>query len=65
STRLNFDPARKRRTNALQKMFSTCAKLPKGDLLAKKFFNESPELNFDAWFDQVRKHLYDNYLYKI
>uniref|UniRef100_A0A6M3K447 Putative radical SAM superfamily protein n=1 Tax=viral metagenome TaxID=1070528 RepID=A0A6M3K447_9ZZZZ len=65
STRLNFDPARKRRTNALQKMFSTCAKLPKGDLLAKKFFNESPELNFDTWFDQVRKHLYDNYLYKI
>jgi len=63
NTRLNFDKERVIKTNMLHHVFSTCAKLPNGVELARKFINKK-DLSFDSWFKVMRQHLYDSCLYK-
>lgn len=63
-SRLNFDAQRKRQTNMLQRVFATCAKFPDGDALARRFIT-GKDLTWDAWFNTVRRHLFDHSLYKV
>jgi len=64
NSRLNFDKERLRKTNFLQKIFTTCAKIPDGHVLAKSVL-ESNDYAFDNWFNKMKNHLYDNCLYKV
>jgi len=61
-SKINFMNGRAKKTNVLQKIFSTCAKIPQGNILAKKFL-DSERYNFDSWFSNMRTHLYDYCLY--
>lgn len=63
-SQLTFTSRRKVKTNMLQKVFSTCAKIPDGDKLAESFLL-GEEYSFDRWFSVMRTHLYDNCLYSI
>ncbi len=63
-SRLKFDEDRLKKTNQLQRIFSTCVKMPDGDKLAQDFLDRG-RYDFDTWFSTVRKHLYDRDLYRV
>ncbi len=63
-SQITFSNKRKAKTNMLQKVFSTCARIPNGNKLAENFLS-GDEHNFDKWFSTMRTHLYDNCLYAI
>ncbi len=63
-SKLSFDPERKRKTNMLQKIFATCARIPSGHLLAKEFL-EGNDYSWDRWFEVMRKHLFNHSLYRV
>lgn len=63
-SQITFSDRRKAKTNMLQKVFSTCARIPKGNELAENFLS-GDEHDFNRWFSTMRTHLYDNCLYAI
>lgn len=63
-TMLKFDSERVQKINQLQKIFSTCSHIVAGDELARSFLEDKTH-DFIRWFSLMRKHLYDNDLYKV
>jgi anaerobic magnesium-protoporphyrin IX monomethyl ester cyclase len=64
NSKLKLGEERIRKTNQLQRIFSTCAKMRDGDVLARLFL-DGEKYDFDAWFSAMRKHLYDSDLYRV
>ena len=62
--RLNFDSKRQKQTNLLQRIFMTCARFPKGDLLARSVLGED-RFDQDVWFKTVKEHLFNHSLYNM
>jgi hypothetical protein len=63
-SKLKLDEDRLRKTNQLQRIFSTCAQITDGDKLAQDFLGQR-QYDFNSWFATMRKHLYDRDLYKV
>lgn len=64
-TVLGFEENHRKQINNLQKIYSFCAHIPQGHILARKIINDDCNLDLMSLSKIIKKHLYAHGLYKI